>query len=86
LYTGGHPHISGTWRYDQRHKTVFLDIELTQNGNYSVPLDLTIDSEAETCVIEPGKQTFRFHSNKKPEKIILDPGSWLLFEGEISQK
>jgi len=86
LFTGGHPRISGTWRYDQRAKTVFIDVELTGNGNFSVPVEVLVDSELEPLVLEPGKQTLRIHSNQKPSKIVVDPHFWLLYEGGISPK
>lgn len=86
LFMGGHPRISGTWHYDKKKKTVFLDIELTQNGDYSVPVELLVGQQPENIVLEPGKQTFRFHSNSAPSDVLLDPNSWLLYEGGISQK
>ncbi len=86
LFVGGHPRIAGEWRYDKKQKTVFVDIELAQNGNFSVPLDLLIDSKVETVVLEPGKQTFRFNSNAPPSQVVPDPNSWLLYEGGITAK
>jgi aminopeptidase N len=86
LYVGGHPHISGTWRYDQRQKTVFVELELTEDGNLSTLLDIGVGGHSETVVLQPGKQTFRVHSNEKPSIVVLDPDSWLLFEGSLSAK
>lgn len=86
LYMGGHPRISGTWRYDKKQKTVFLDVELTQNGHFTLPLEVLVDSRVESLTVEPGKQTFRIHSNQKPNKVGLDPDTWLLFEGDILPK
>jgi aminopeptidase N len=90
IYTGGHPRINGTWHYDSRKSTVFVEVEMTQNGRFSVPLDLLVEtgntSFTETLVIEPGKQTLRFVCNEKPTKITADADGWLLFEGSINQK
>lgn len=86
LYMGGHPHISGTWSYDKKQKTVFVDVEMTRNGPFTLPLDIMVDSKVKTVMVEPGKQTFRIHSNQKPAKIGLDPDAWLLFEGDILPK
>jgi len=77
LYVGGHPRISGTWRYDAKQKTVFVDVDMTRNGSFNVPLDL---------LIEPGKQALRIHCEEKPVKLTADPDSWLLFEGGINPK
>lgn len=90
IYTGGHPHIAGTWRWDKEQKTVFVNVELTQNAGFSVPVELLVTTEKEqfstTLVVEPGKQELRFVCNQKPAKIDVDPGSWLLFEGAIHPK
>jgi aminopeptidase N len=86
LYIGGHPKITGTWYWNKKRKTVFLDVEMTGNDKYSVPLEVLVDSKVEPLVIEPGKQQLRIHSNEKPTKIALDPGTNLLFEGAITAK
>jgi aminopeptidase N len=90
IYMGGHPRISGTWRYDKRQSTVFVEVELTQNGSFTVPLEFLVEtgkkSFTETLVIEPGKQTLRFVCNEPPSKITADAGNWLLFEGTINPK
>lgn len=86
LYVGGQPKIAGAWRYDGKKKEVVLDIELSQNGRFSLPLEIQIDSRRENLVLEPGKQTIKIKTDQKPAKILLDPGSRLLFEGSINSK
>jgi aminopeptidase N len=94
IYAGGHPKITGTWKYDARHKTVFVDVQMTQNENFSVPLEFLVQtgdgtlhkSFIETLTIRPGTQTLRFVCNQKPVKITADPDCWLLFEGAINPK
>jgi aminopeptidase N len=86
LYVGGHPHINGTWTYDPKQKTVIIDVTLSQNGDYGVPLDILVDSRAEVVFLEPGRQSVRLKSDQKPVKMVMDPGNWLLFEGGIEAK
>jgi aminopeptidase N len=86
LYVGNHPHINGTWKYDSRQKNLVVDVTLSQNGNYGVPLDILIDSRVETVFLEPGKQSIKLKCDQKPARVVLDPGLWLLFEGEIIGK
>ena len=86
LFVGGHPHINGTWTYDAKKKDIVVDVVLSQNGQYGVPLELLIDSRTEVVFLEPGKQSIRIKSEKKPSKIAMDPATWLLFEGGIKGK
>lgn len=86
LFAGGHPKITGTWHYDKKQKTVFLDVELTQNGKYSVPIDVSVDSKVEPLVLEPGKQQLRIHSNEAPRAVTFDPATWLLAEVDFKGK
>ena len=84
LYTGGHPKIKGTWKYDSKEKVVVFDVELSQNGTLDLQVDLGIDDrEIQTLNLKPGKQVLRVKSPQKPSKVVLDPDAWLLAEIEI---
>lgn len=86
MFTGGQPTLAGSWRYDRKQKTVFLDVEMTGNGGYDLPLEISVDSKVETLLIRPGMNNLRIHSNSKPAKVEVDPGVWLLANLQISSK
>ncbi len=88
IYRGGHPIISGTWLYDTKTKRVVLDVELKGTGTESVPLEVaTVDGAGNTVVhflaLKPGREIHRLAPTEKPTALVVDPGAWLLFEGEI---
>lgn len=86
LFVGGQPRIDGTWAYDAKKKEVVIDVVLSQNGTYGVPLEILVDSKPEIVFLEPGKQTISLKSGQKPKKMLVDPGCWLLFDGGINPK
>jgi aminopeptidase N len=91
IYTGGHPKITGTWSYDAKTKRPVLDLELTTNGEASLPLDVVVHEEGggqstHFVQLKPGKQTLRLAPTGKPVSVELDPDVWLLFEGAVSKK
>jgi len=91
IYKGGHPKISGTWHYDLDSKTLFLELNQEQTGSFfKFPLDIGLGSgpthEVKTVVFDKKTKSFKFDWPSKPSQIVLDPNTWLLFEGEIQEK
>ena len=87
IYLGGHPKIEGSWHYDEKSKT--LSIELTQNqasGLFKFPVDIGVGADVKTIMMNKKTQTFTFPVASKPAQIALDPNIWLLFEGGITEK
>lgn len=79
LYGAGHPKITGSWKYDAKGKAVVVDLEV--GGNFNVPLEVKIDNgPVQTFELKPGMQVVRLKSDQKPQKIEVDPGTWLLAE------
>lgn len=91
IYRGGHPKIAGTWHYDADSKALSMELSQEQTGAlFKFPLEIGIGSgsfqEVKTVVFDKKTQTFKFDVQSKPSQIVLDPNTWLLFEGEIQEK
>jgi len=87
IHRGGHPKITGTWKYDPAAKTLSVEITQTQAGGlFKFPLDLGIGSDVKTVTVDKKTQTFSFSVAEKPAQISLDPNILLLFEGSIEEK
>ena len=91
VYKGGHPKISGTWHYDQFLKTLSIELNQEQKGAlFQFPLEVGIGArlsqEVKTVFLDKKTQSFKFKLPSKPAQIVLDPNTWLLFEGEIQEK
>jgi aminopeptidase N len=91
IYQGGHPKIGGSWHYDLNSKTLSLElIQLQSGGLKKFPLEIGIGSgpmgEVQTVFMTGKNQSFTFVLPSKPIQIVLDPNTWLLFEGGIQEK
>lgn len=84
FYQAGHPVLSSSWKHKgnklkltiRQHQEHYvfafhLEVEIKNNLGKSIRKMLTINAS---------EQTFTFNLPFKPEDIVLDPDSWLLFE------
>ncbi len=92
LYTGGHPTLAATWRYDAKRKVVALEIEQVQQGAFfNFPLQIAVidkvgNRELKTVEISAKHSKFDLNTLSEPSSLVLDPETWLLFEGSIQKK
>ncbi|MGC4020445.1 MAG: M1 family metallopeptidase [Cyclobacteriaceae bacterium] len=91
IYKAGHPKIEVSWHYYPDKKLISFKLAQTQDrAQFEFPLEIGIDSnnghELKTIVIDKKTQEFSFPLLNKPTKVVLDPNTWLLFEGEIKEK
>ncbi len=84
FYQSGHPVLSARWK--TRGKKIILTISQHQEHYvFAFPLEVEIKNNSGKLVrkrltIHASEQTFTFDLPFKPEEIILDPDTWLLFE------
>ena len=91
LYQPGLPKISGNWRYDAKSKSVNLEIQQAQAGLFHFPLEINFvgrDGQKETKTIQVASkaQKIAIPMGFEVQSVVLDPNTWLLFEGSLSQK
>ncbi len=91
IYKGGHPRIGGTWHYDIKSKRLSIELNQLQSGQlFKVPLEIGFGQDGsqdeKTTFFDRKSQTFHFDLPSKPSQVVLDPNTWLLFEGEIHEK
>lgn len=89
VMSAGHPDFLLDWT----HNDDKLNISLNQNQStaFQFPLDIDLvfadgSTKRQTLEINQRSQSFSLKSSKKPVKIVLDPDTWLLFEGKVSEK
>ena len=92
-YVPGHPILEGTWRYDANAGQLNITIEQTQSSEtiFMFPLDIEISiseevTRVETLQMRSALETFSLSVDSAPNTVTLDPDTWLLFEGELSQQ
>jgi aminopeptidase N len=92
LFKGGHPQLSGTWKYDSKAKEVVINLNQDQKSQlFEIPLDIGLrDTQGQistqTVQLNSKTSSFKLPSTSKPLEVVLDPNTWLLFEGGIQAK
>ena len=83
LYGMGQPQINGSWQYSQGKLEV--EINQVQEKPFDFPLEIGLVYGNEIVVksvnISSAIESFKF-SGEKPVRVILDPNTKLLYEGE----
>jgi len=90
----GHPRISGTYSWDAAASVVRVSLAQEEDGNavFRFPLDLGAVAEdgsvahIETVQVNAAQHTFSIALDAMPAEIVLDPDTWLLFEGTLSRR
>jgi aminopeptidase N len=82
LFTKGHPELKWSWKYKKRK--VEIDITQIQEVPFKFPLEIGIITNGkvkiEKVYINERSEAFELAVDTKPDKIVLDPELWLLFE------
>ncbi|MFZ1808852.1 MAG: M1 family metallopeptidase [Cyclobacteriaceae bacterium] len=91
LRIAGHPEIAASWSYDAKKKQVDLIVKQVQTTKFTTPIEIGVKTDDGSMGIQTlqlaGKETkFSFSAEKRPLELILDPQTWLLFEGKINGK
>ncbi len=85
----GQPEIEASWTF--KDGTLNIEINQQQQEEFNFNLEVEIiyangKTEMRTIQMNRKSQTWTPELNSKPAKIILDPNSWLLFEGTLVEK
>jgi aminopeptidase N len=91
LYQPGLPKISCNWRYDAKSKSVNLEIQQTQAPLFQFALEINFVSRdgqkmIKTIQVPSKSQKIAIPVDFEVQSVILDPNTWLLFEGSLTQK
>jgi aminopeptidase N len=89
----GIPKLEGSWRYDAAAKQVEITVSQSQAADpFRLNLEVGIvpapggPPRVERIEITGRQATMRFAADSAPASVVLDPGTWLLFEaGPFSQ-
>lgn len=85
LHRGGVPRLAGRWRYDASARELVVDVAQEQAGEpYRLSLQVGIRDGAslrtEAVSLASPRATYRFKAPRPASEVVLDPGTWLLFE------
>jgi aminopeptidase N len=93
VYTPGHPILEGRWSYDEASGSLNLSVTQAQETGvlFHFPLDIGIVSPdgshrlLDTVHFDEATETFTLPLTSAPADVVLDPDTWLLFEGSMSR-
>jgi hypothetical protein len=83
------PKLAGSWRYDAAKKQVVVTVTQTVAGDlFRLPLEIGLVAtpgappRIEKVELTSASATFSLSADVEPSAVVLDPNTWLLFEGE----
>lgn len=91
LYTAGHPVLKVDWSYDEKSKQMKVQVDQQQKEVFTFPLDVKLTNAEGKNVysslkITRASETFYLPSIENPTQLILDPDTFLLYEGKVNRK
>jgi aminopeptidase N len=85
LFTGGHPRLNVTWKYNAVKKLIDITVIQQQEVMFQFPLEIQVDGALTKQIAITDRETrVSIPYTKKPATVILDPQINLLFEGHIA--
>ncbi|MEN2282269.1 M1 family aminopeptidase [Algoriphagus sp. SE2] len=93
LYKSGALKIYGDWGYNKKSQELRITLDQVQKDRslFEMPIQVAIYEPGksaptiETVIIKSQSDSFTFSLDYEPERIILDPESWVLMESTINK-
>ncbi|AYN69190.1 M1 family peptidase [Euzebyella marina] len=83
IFTKGYPELKWKWSYKGKKLNISID-QLQKHHTYSFPLEIGVTINGKTTIktfeVTDSKANFSIKTDAKPDSVVLDPDSWLLFE------
>ena len=92
LHKPGHPKLQGTWQYSASKKEVTISLNQIQKESFfTFPLEIALvdkngNKKIETLQIDSKMLKKTVKTDIEPISIVLDPNTWLLFDGTLQKK
>ena len=86
IFTPFHPELALDWNVDEKGDRILMVVKQRQEGlPFRFPLEVEVqgagDRERFILEISRREEQFSFPLKFRPERVDLDPDTWLLFEG-----
>lgn len=83
IFTKGHPEIKWNWSYNKKRLQINLE-QLQKHHIFKFPLEIGVKKDGKITIyqteIDAALKNFTIKLDDKPDDVVLDPESWLLFE------
>jgi aminopeptidase N len=93
LYKSGALEINGDWGYNKKSQELRITLDQVQKDGslFEMPIQVAIFQPGkstpiiETVLVKSESNSFTFSLDFEPDKIVLDPESWVLMESSIKK-
>jgi len=92
LYQGSALQLDGGWRYDASSKVIEIELNQVQDGGvFRMPVEVAIEfgseagDETHRLLLDQKHETFQISAERRPERIVLDPNTWVLMEANFRE-
>ncbi len=94
LFEPGTLKLNGTWRYDAAKKQIIVDLTQTQTDGrlFKMPIEVGIYYPGQTkptiekLQMDERSKSFTISTTAEPEKLVLDPNTWVLMDAELKKE
>jgi aminopeptidase N len=91
VYRAGWPDLHVAWLWSEAGREAVVEIEQVQAGEpYAAPLDLAFRvatrTERRTLALKDRRQTVRFALPERPDRLEVDPDTWLLHTSTVTAR
>ena len=88
LYSYAVPKLDVQWDYDEKNKTLLINVKQLQTRLLEFPLEIGLEFGSEkplmqTLSVSKKNEQFLLRVKQKPVSLLLDPNTSLLFDGSV---
>ncbi len=93
LYKPGTLKLKGDWKFESDKQEIEIKLNQVQedDSNFQMPIELRINypkqtrARIEKLVVDSKKNVFRLKSDVAPNKLELDPNTWVLMDADFEE-
>ena len=83
IFTKGYPELKWDWKY--KKGKIIINLSQTQDHHiFDFPLEIDIQKDGKstlsTIQVIQKNSSFKIEVDSRPEKVVIDPNLWLLFQ------
>ncbi|MCB1023018.1 MAG: M1 family metallopeptidase [Acidobacteria bacterium] len=94
LFKPGTLKLKGDWSFDKERKQLKVNLDQVQNDGslFSMPIEIGIyypgenKPQIERILVDKQSNTVSLNLKEIPEKVVLDPNTWVLMDAEFAEK
>ena len=93
LYKPGALKYKGTWQYDKKNSEIKITLDQVQKDGsfFKMPVEVVVYAQnkqilIKTLEVNEKSNVFTIPVDTEPDKVVLDPNSWVLMDADFTKK